>query len=219
MNTYMEKEITGLKDTLEVLKTVQNEIKDANGKNHYVSEILPHEFKDYQVERRIYLYEATIEVAKYYQEKLGNKEYFDFGKYIGMCIDFCFGRIRFLFYLRNSEVESKLYDGIFDSHSGINEWFADKFVDLLSVCLGSTNYSHTLGSWNLKDFTYFFNRFGKEDKDNLLWKWDDFKKDIEKAKKMIDWLANLSEKKDFFEDFDKILDVYFETVFKYNTEE
>ena len=90
---------------------------------------------------------------------------------------------------------------------------------MLSVCLGSTNYSHAFGSWDLNDFTYFFDRFGKKDKENLFWGWDEFEKDIDKAKKMIDWLANLSEKKDFFEDFDKILDVYFETVFKYNPEE
>lgn len=219
MNKYLEKDINNLKDSLKVLRTVQHELEDAKEKNYYVAETLPYDFRPNEIERRISYYKAMIEAAEYYQEKLGDKDHLDFGKYIGMGIDICFGNFRFLFYLTNNDVESKLYDRIFGSHSGINEWFEDKFIDLLSVCLGETNYSHAFGSQDLTDFVYFFKRFGQKDEKTLLWNWAEFEKDIIKAKRMIDWLVELSSKKEFFEDFDKVLDVYFETVFKYNPEE
>lgn len=219
MNKYLEKDINNLKDTLKALRTVKSELEDAKEKNYYVTETLPYDFRPSEIERRISYYKAMIEVAEYYQEKLGDKESFKFGKYTGIDIDICQGSFRFGFYLINDEVESKLYDRIFGSHSGINEWFKEHFIHLLSVCLGDTNYSHAFGSHDLTDFDWFFKRFGMKDKDCLLWGWEEFEKDVTKAKKIIDWLVELSNKKEFFEDFDKVLDLYFETVFKFNQEE
>ena len=219
MNEYMERQIKSLKEVLKTLRTIQDEVNDVKEKDSDASRVLTYVFNLNSIERRILYYKAMIEVAEYYQEKLGDRDHFNFGKYIGMDIDICCGSFRFGFYLVDDDVEGKLYNRVFGSHSGINEWFRDHFVDLVSVCLGNTNYSHAFGSYDLNDFVYFFERFGKKDKDNLLYSLDEFKKDVESAKKKIDWLDKFSTQNDFLADFDKVLDTYFEMVFKYNTED
>lgn len=52
---------------------------------------------------------------------------------------------------RDTGVDSKLYDYVFGSHSGISEWVDKHIVPLVSVMLGSTSYSHAFGSWDLYD--------------------------------------------------------------------
>lgn len=127
---------------------------------------------------------------------------------------------------RDTGVDSKLYDYVFGSHSGIGEWVDKHIVPLVSVMLGSTSYSHALGSWDLSFISQFFDHCGKEydsyrNEYTRYSHWDKKKydSDIEQAKKLIDWLIELSNKQELMDDIDKVLDTYFEAVFKHNGSE
>lgn len=124
---------------------------------------------------------------------------------------------------RDTGVDSKLYDYVFGSHSGIGEWVDTHIVPLISVILGSTSYSHALGSWDLSFISHFFEHCGKgydsyHDRYDRYSYWDKekYNKDIEQAKKLIDWLIELSKKEELMKDIDRFLDTYFEMVFKNN---
>lgn len=127
---------------------------------------------------------------------------------------------------RDTGVDSKLYDYVFGSHSGIGEWVDKHIVPLVSVMLGSTSYSHALGSWDLSFISQFFEHCGKEydsynKKYNKYGYWDQkkYNSDVEQAKKLIDWLIELSTKQELMDDIDRVLDTYFEAVFKHNGRE
>ena len=127
---------------------------------------------------------------------------------------------------RDTGVDSKLYDYVFGSHSGIGEWVGKHIVPLVSVILGSTAYSHAFGSWDLAYIPQFFDHCGKEYDSYRKeytryshWEKDRYAKDIEQAKKLIDWLIELSTKQELMDDIDKVLDTYFEAVFKHNRRE
>ena len=127
---------------------------------------------------------------------------------------------------RDTGVDSKLYDYVFGSHSGIGEWVDKHIVPLVSVMLGSTAYSHTFGSWDLSFISKFFEHCGKEydsytksyDKYGY-WSQEKYDSDVEQAKKLIDWLIELSTKQELMDDIDRVLDTYFEAVFKHNGRE
>ena len=127
---------------------------------------------------------------------------------------------------RDTGVDSKLYDYVFGSHSGIGEWVDKHIVPLVSVMLGSTAYSHALGSWDLSFISRFFEHCGKE-YDNYnksydkygYWSQEKYDSDVEQAKKLIDWLIELSTKQELMDDIDRVLDTYFEVVFKHNGRE
>ena len=124
---------------------------------------------------------------------------------------------------RDTGIDSKLYDYVFGSHSGIGEWVDKHIVPLVSVILGSTAYSHALGSWDLAFISQFFEHCGKEydsynQKYNKYGYWDQekYNSDVKQAKKLIDWLIELSTKQELMDDIDRVLDTYFEVVFKHN---
>ena len=123
----------------------------------------------------------------------------------------------------NGELRSKLYTCVFGSFSGINEFFDDHFPDLFSVILGNTGYSYALNSFDIKNGLRFFEKFGYSsyDKDSrhLYWNDSDFEKDLEKGKAILDWFFKLSNNEELMADIDKVLDTYFDVVFKYNPEE
>lgn len=216
MNKYLEKDIEDVRDTLKVLRSTQRDLQEDKDKNYRVFEILPNEFNPDRMMRRIWYYKAIIEVAEYYQEKLGDRDHFDFGKYSSFSLDICFGRIRFGVYLSDDETEGKLYDYIFGSHSGINEWYEAHITQLITLMFGETNYSHAFGSHDLTDIIHFFKNFG-QNKDGLYWEYEKFENDVKHAKKIIDWLDNVSTNhQDLIKDFDEVLDLYFAKVFKYN---
>lgn len=127
---------------------------------------------------------------------------------------------------RDTGVSSKLYDYVFGSHSGIGEWVDKHIVPLISVMLGSTAYSHAFGSWDLSFISRFFEHCGKEyDSYNDrydrygYWHQEKYSADVEQAKKLIDWLIELSTKQELMDDIDHVLDTYFEAVFKHNGRE
>ena len=113
---------------------------------------------------------------------------------------------------RDTGVNSKLYDYVFGSHSGICEWVDKHIVPLVSV--------------NLSFISRFFEHCGKEyDKYNKrydkygYWSQEKYDSDVEQAKKLIDWLIELSTKQELMDDIDRVLDTYFEAVFKHNGRE
>lgn len=127
---------------------------------------------------------------------------------------------------RDTGVDSKLYDYVFGSHSGIGEWVDKHIVPLVSVLLGSTTYSHAFGSWDLSSISHFFEHCGKEyDSYNKrynkygYWYQEKYDSDVKQAKKLIDWLIELSTKQELMDDIDRVLDTYFDVVFKHNKED
>lgn len=221
MNNYLAKDIELLKEGIKANELLKETIVKIKEKDYRVEEFfLPNDSDEWKIDKRIKYYNAVLEVATYYQEKLGDREYFDFGKYTNLSIDICNGNLRCWIGLKDNKTESKLYDGIFGSHSGINEWYRDKIVPLLSVFLGDTTYSRAFGSFDLTSADHFFDYFGKnkrnENKFEFYWDEKDFLQDIKTAKAIIDWFDKLSLEKDLFKDFDKVLDNYFDNVYKYN---
>ena len=95
-----------------------------------------------------------IEIMEYFAEKLGDKEELQLGKYLTCWLDICGARIRIGFSL-NDELESKLYDEVFGSHSTIYTWTKDNLLPLLSLV--ANKYLDFEGTID------FFERVGTED--------------------------------------------------------
>ena len=127
---------------------------------------------------------------------------------------------------RDTGVDSKLYDYVFGSHSYTSEWVDKHIVPLVSVILGRSAYSHEFGSWDLEFIPKFFENCGKE-YCNIRkqyeryshWEKKKYDGDVAQAKKLIDWLIELSAKQELMDDIDNVLDTYFNTVFKHNGRE
>lgn len=118
---------------------------------------------------------------------------------------------------RDTGVPSKLYEYVFGSHSGICEWVDKHIIPLISVIIRC---------FNLSSISHMFERFGKEyDSYNKeydkygYWHQEKYDSDVEQAKQLIDYLIELSTKQELMDDIDRVLDTYFEVVFKHNGEE
>ena len=179
------------------------------------------------LEHRVMSNDYIIELSNYYVSKVEPiGESIKLGKYLVWSFWLSGNRISMSLQLSHDETHSKLYNYVFGSHSGINEWVQDHIVPLVSVILGDTSYSYAFGSWDLKNVSTFFDHFGKE-YDNYNKRWDiyptykkeKYDEDLERAKKIINWLIDLSTKKELMEDIDRVLDTYFEVVFKHNKED
>ena len=215
-----EREIKRLKDTIELYKRVKIEA-DSVYENDYMA--VSKELKPDELNRNIMYYKAILSVYEYWNEKLGDKDTLMLGKYIGFYMYvYDNGSIRCNLCLEDRETEGKLYDYVFGSHSGINEFFQNHFPDLFSVILGDTGYSYALGSYDLKNVFNFFEHFGYDgnwDFKYLFYQQEKYDKQVEKAKKILDWFFKLSKDTELMSDIDKILTTYFEIVFKYNKED
>ena len=222
MNKYLQREIDRLKETVKFLATVKVDVDAAHEKDYQIFESIT-AFKPDEIERKSKYLSYVIKLLEYYQEKLGEKEELTFGKHVYVSLSLYGERLYCGVYAASGELESKLYDRVFGSHSGINEFFQDHFPDLFSVVLGSTGYSHAFGSFDIKNGLRFFERFGYShyDKDYKCFYWSDadFEKDLEKGKAILDWFFKLSSNEELMADVDKVLDAYFDVVFKYNPEE
>lgn len=218
MENYQEREIKRLNDTIKLYESFKAASDTLYDKDY---EAIPYNVRPNELGRKIMYYKATLNVYEYFLEKLGEKGSLMLGKYIGASMDVCSNELRFGLYLMDNETESKLYNYAFGSHSGINEFVQEHFPDIFSVILGSTSYSHSLGSYDLDDALNFFKYFGYENyrRESLCWDQKDFDKQIEKAKKIVDWFFKLSEDTELMNDVDKVLTTYLEVVFKYNTED
>jgi len=218
MRSYHEREIKKLKDTIKLYESLKIEAESIYTKNY---EAVPYDLRPDALERKIMYYKAITTVYEYFLDKLGEKESLTLGKYISASMSAFDNTLSFNVYLVDGETESKLYNQVFGSHSGINEFVQEHFPDIFSVILGNTGYSHALGCYNLNNALNFFKSFGYRDykRESLCWAQKDFDKQIDTAKKILDWFFRLSEDTELMNDVDKVLTTYFEVVFKYNPEE
>ena len=143
-------------------------------------------------------------------EVLEHNTTINLGKFV--VFDFEYG----YFCMCNSKIHNLLYNNIFGSYSGINEWFSDWFTKIASPMLGCTNYSHALGSFDLEDIVHRFKNFGKE--------WDSYNgryeytryyksgkvdKQLEYCKECYHYLIELSKNEKFINTLDSFLENYF----------
>ena len=166
---------------------------------------------DFRDERQVDYNEMCIDILKYFVEKLGDREELSIGKYLTCWMDVCESRIRIGFSL-NDELESKLYDEVFGSHSTIYTWTKNNLLPLLSLV--ANKYL------DFEDTIDFFERVGTDGDDRqLAWNASTYTHGATEAKKIIDNIFKLAEDKEVLKDIDEVLDVYFDKVFKYNKEE
>ena len=151
-----------------------------------------------------------INILEHFVEKLGDREELSIGKYLTCWLDMCDARIRIGFVL-NDELESKLYDEVFGSHSTIYVWTKNNLLPLLSLV--------TSKHLDFEDTIDFFEYVGTDDDNQLAWDASTYAKGAEAAKKIIDSIFKLAEDEEVMKDVDEVLDVYFYKVFKHNKEE
>ena len=158
--------------------------------------------------------EMCINILKYFVEKLGDREELHIGKYFTCWLDICETRIRIGFSL-NDEVESKIYDEIFGSHSTIYVWTKKHILPMLTLI--------TSRYLDFESVIDFFECVGTKDGFNnnrhLAWDISAYTKGETEAKKIIDDIFKLAENEEVLKDIDEVLDVYLDKVFKYNKEE
>ena len=166
---------------------------------------------DFRDEFQISYNEMCIDILEYFAKKLGDKEELNIGKYLTCWMDVCESRIRLGFSL-NDELESKLYDEVFGSHSTIYTWTKNDLLPLLSLV--ASKYL------DFEDAIDFFERVGTDGDDRqLAWNASTYTNGETEAKKIIDDIFKLAEDEEVLKDIDEVLDVYFDKVFKYNKEE
>ena len=207
---YILKDIEKLKQANTFLETLFADIenyKDKEGTSYPVG--IPN--FSHNDELQINYNEMCIDILEYFVEKLGDKEELNIGKYFTCWMDMCETRIRIDFSL-NNEMESKLYDEVFGSHSTIYLWTKNNLLPLLSLV--ANKYL------NFEDTIDFFEHIGTEGDDHqLAWGASTYAKGATEAKKIIDNIFKLAEDKEVLKDMDEVLDIYFDKVFKYNKEE
>ena len=166
---------------------------------------------DFRDERQVDYNEMCVDILEYFVEKLGDREELQLGKYLTCWMDVCESRIRIGFSL-NDELESKLYNEVFGSHSTIYTWTKNDLLPLLSLV--ASKYL------DFEDAIDFFKRVGTEgDSHQLAWSVSTYAKGADAAKKIIDDIFKLAEDEEVLKDMDEVLGVYFDKVFKYNKEE
>ena len=209
---YILDDVEGLKKANDFLKKLFADIRNYKyeGGTSYPVGVPNCNYRD---EFQIDYNEMCIDILGYFVEKLGDKEELQLGKYLTCWLDICGARIRIGFSL-NDELESKLYDEVFGSHSTIYTWTKDNLLPLLSLV--------TNKYLDFEDTIDFFERVGTEDDSDsrqLDWHTSTYTKDADAAKKIIDDIFKLAEDEEVLKDIDEVLDVYFDKVFKYNKEE
>lgn len=209
---YILEDIKKLKKANDFLKPLFADIRDykyEEGTSYPVG-VPNFDFRD---ERQTDYNEMCINILEYFAEKLGDKEELNIGKYLTCWMDVCESRIRIGFSL-SDELESKLYDEVFGSHSTIYAWTKNDLLPLLSLV--ANKYL------DFEDVINFFERVGTEsdsDDRRLAWDASTYAKGADAAKKIIDDVFKLAEDEEVSKDIDEVLDVYFDKVFKYNKEE
>ena len=207
---YILGDIEGLKKANDFLKKLFADIKNykhEEGTSYPVGFPSFNFGDDFQVNYN----EMCINILEYFVEKLGDKDELQLGKYLTCWMDVCDSRIRIGFSL-NDELESKLYDEVFGSHSTIYTWTKNDLLPLLSLV--ANKYL------DFEDTINFFERVGTDsDNHQLAWSASTYTNGETAAKEIIDDIFKLAEDEEVLKDIDEILDVYFDKVFKYNKEE
>ena len=209
---YILKDIEKLKQANTFLETLFADIekyKDKEGTSYPVG--VPN--FSHSDELQINYNKMCIDILEYFMEKLGDKEELQLGKYLTCWMDMCETRIRIGFSL-NNEVESKLYDEVFGSHSTIYVWTEKHIIPMLTLL--------TPRYLDFESVISFFENVGTKGDCNgrqLAWDASTYTNGETEAKKIIDDIFNLAEDEEVLKDIDEVLDVYFDKVFKYNKEE
>lgn len=206
---YILEDIEELKKANAFLKTLFADIKNYKSEEGTSYPVGIPKFS-YGDEFQINYNEMCIEIMEYFVEKLGDKEELQLGKHLTCWLDMCDARIRIGFVL-NGELESKLYDEVFGSHSTIYVWTKKNLLPLLSLV--------TSKRLDFEDTVDFFEHVGTDDDNQLAWDASTYTKGADSAKKIIDDIFKLAEDEEVLKDIDEVLDVYFDKVFKYNKEE
>ena len=209
---YILKDIEKLKKANDFLKPLFADIRNYKSKEGTSYPVGVPNF-NYIDEFQINYNEMCIDILEYFVEKLGDREELQLGKYLTCWLDMCDARIRIGFSL-NDELESKLYDEVFGSHSTIYTWTKDNLLPLLSLV--ASKYL------DFEDAIDFFERVGTEDDSDsrqLAWNASTYTKGATAAKKIIDDIFKLAEDEEVLKDIDEVLGVYFDKVSKYNKEE
>lgn len=207
---YILKDIEKLKRANTFLETLFADIKNYKHEEGTSYPVGIPKFS-YGDEFQINYNEMCIDILEYFVEKLGDKEELSIGKYLTCWMDICESRIRIGFSL-NDELESKLYDEVFNSHSNIYMWTKNNLLPLLSLV--ANKYL------DFEDTIDFFERVGTDGDDHqLAWHTSTYINGTTEAKKIIDDIFKLAEDEEVLKDIDEVLDVYFDKVFKYNKEE
>lgn len=212
LKQYILKDIERLKKANDFLKPLFADIRNYKAKEGISYPVGVPNF-NYSDEFQINYNEMCIDILEYFAEKLGDKEELQLGKYLACWLDMCESRIRIGFSL-NDELESKLYDEVFGSHSTIYTWTKDTLLPLLSLV--ASKYL------DFEDTINFFERVGTESDNHtrqLAWSASTYTKGEVAAKEIIDDLFKLAEDEEVLKDIDEVLDVYFDKVFKHNKEE
>ena len=207
---YILKDIEKLKKANAFLKTLFADIRNYKHEEGTSYPVGIPKFS-YGDEFQINYNEICINILEYFVEKLGDKEELNIGKYLTCWLDMCDARIRIGFSL-NYELESKLYDEVFNSHSTIYMWTKNNLLPILSLI--ANKYL------DFEDTIYFFEHAGTDsDNHQLAWNDSTYTNDETEAKKIIDNIFKLAEDEEVLKDIDEVLDVYFDKVFKHNKEE
>lgn len=207
---YILRDIEKLKKANAFLKTLFADIKNYKSEEGTSYPVGIPKFS-YGDEFQINYNEMCIGILEYFAEKLGDKEELCLGKYLTCWMDVCDSRIRIGFSL-NDELESKLYDEVFNSHSNIYMWTKNNLLPLLSLV--ANKYL------DFEDTIDFFERVGTDsDNHQLAWNASTYTNGETAAKEIIDDIFKLAEDEEVLKDIDEVLDVYFDKVFKYNKEE
>lgn len=207
---YILEDIEELKKANDFLKKLFADIKNYKSEEGTSYPVGIPKFS-YVDEFQINYNEMCIGILEYFVEKLGDKEELQLGKYLTCWPDMCDARIRIGFSL-NDELESKLYDEVFGSHSTIYVWTKNDLLPLLSLI--ANKYL------DFEDTIDFFERVGTDsDNHQLAWNASTYTKGEDAAKESIDDIFKLAEDEEVLKDIDEVLDVYFDKVFKYNKEE
>ena len=209
---YILKDIEKLKKANTFLETLFADIENYKSKEGTSYPVGIPNFS-HNDELQINYNKMCIDILEYFVEKLGDKEDLNIGKYFTCWMDMCETRIRIGFSL-NNEVESKLYNEVFGSHSTIYLWTKNNLLPLLSLV--ANKYL------DFEDTISFFEHVGTKGDSNdrqLAWGASTYTHGATEAKKIIDNIFRLAEDKEVLKDIDEVLDVYFDKVFKYNKEE
>ena len=209
---YILKDIEKLKKANDFLKNLFADIKNYKSKEGTSYPIGIPNFS-HNDELQINYNEMCIDILEYFAEKLGDKEELQLGKYLTCWLDMCDAKLRIGFSL-DDELESKLYDEVFGSHSTIYTWTKNNLLPLLSLV--ANKYL------DFEDTIDFFERVGTDGDSHtrqLAWSASTYTKGEAAAKKIIDDIFKLAEDEEVLKDIDEILNIYFAKVFKYNKEE
>jgi len=212
MDKFINSEIRNLSIANSKLKLILQIVEELSKDYSYGYDYLC--FSEYDIRNTISKNNAELELLQYWQSKLGDKEHLYLGNDNLIDLEFCIGRCNV--YIGDNELENKLYENLFGSHSGINEFIQKTYIKMLCPLLGDTSYCHAFGSYDLECVLKSLeNRF--KEKDVYYFDKDEMKKYIDKCKQKIDYLFYIANNETIIE-FNKKYRSYLENIVDKNKE-